>query len=153
MIKTSTVFYYKSMLMEVLFEWQGRRCVYCQLKPVKKTIDHFIPLPSSDAMRINNLVVSCHCCNSRKYNKRFKTICSVQQYIYDQNNRERSGFTWPFPVYMPDLLEGLSAHSQVAEILQRPVPNHSFLDQENYRFAFGEEDYNRALKRYGGFSI
>jgi 5-methylcytosine-specific restriction endonuclease McrA len=53
-------------------EWEeikaayGYRCVYCETKPAKLTMDHITPLSKGGTHTKRNIVPACKSCNSKK---------------------------------------------------------------------------------------
>lgn len=127
-----------------LIDWQELQCAYCYRQFTRKTLalgelDHFLPvnLPSDRVFRLDNLLFTCSRCNIAKSNHVFATVAQVQDFIHAKTrfNGNRSHYTkqgyllqrWPKNPRMPHLSPDLSAHAQMAAILQKPMPSFGLL--------------------------
>ena len=52
-----------------IYERDGRRCVYCGIKPKVLTVDHVLPSSRGGMSSYSNLVTACHDCNNKKGDK------------------------------------------------------------------------------------
>ena len=139
----------RALFISLMKEWQCDECPYCQLPLKAPTIDHFLPIFLPDAHVLSNLLIVCNRCNSLKRNYVFDTITSVQHFIYDHNLRTRPSARWWRPIEVPILQPGLSAHSQMAEILFCPLPNLGLLAESDYPkisiYGYGRTRFDKIL--------
>lgn len=113
----------------------GGRCVYCGKRAI--LLDHFIPFAKCQHHLPENLIGACRQCNTIKANHEFKTIPEVALYIADRSPG-RIGYDHFYRWYamsQSKLSETLSAHAQMAEVLQCAVPDFALLLPEGAGFA------------------
>jgi len=68
--RTSGILTYKDIIY--IYERDNYSCHYCskkELSGLDLNIDHYIPISKGGTNELNNLVVSCHSCNSKKKSK------------------------------------------------------------------------------------
>lgn len=61
--------------LEGIMERDGMRCVYCKAKLTSPTFDHIISISKGGTNKRDNLVLSCHKCNSSRQDKNVREWC------------------------------------------------------------------------------
>lgn len=114
-------------LKRAIHAFCGDRCVYCG-SSANYWLDHLIPYHICKHNLPENLLSACQSCNARKSTLERATFKEASIFIYNMAMIRKHIFYPRFDFdKLPDLPIELSAHAQLAIVLNKPIPDYSLL--------------------------